>query len=91
MDEVKYNPVAKRFIEIAGKQRIDELTRRTLARASIKYALRLDLAVPDDAEALLASYADEDALFEMVVDMASMTDFMVFLKVHGVDIPGFGG
>jgi hypothetical protein len=88
MDDVKDNPVAKRFLEIAGKQRIEEQTRRTLARALIRHARKLNIDPPADTETLLANYADEDSLFEMVEDMVNMTDFTGFLKDHGIDLSG---
>jgi hypothetical protein len=55
MDDVKDNPVAKRFIEIAGKERIEEQTRRTLARVLVKHAVELNLDLPENAESLLAA------------------------------------
>jgi len=47
-----------------------------------------DLNPPDDAETLLATYADEKVLSEMIEDMQNMADFREFLRNHGVEIPG---
>lgn len=88
MEEVNDNPVAKRFIEIAGKDRLAEEARRALARVLASHAAKLSLNPPDDAETLLATYADEKVLSGMIEDMTNMTDFREFLKDHSVEIPG---
>ena len=82
------NPVAKQFIEIAGKDRLAEEARRALARVLARHATKLSLDPPDDAETLLATYADEKVLSEMIEDMQNMADFREFLRNHGVEIPG---
>jgi hypothetical protein len=88
MEEVMDNPVAKRFIEIAGKDRLAEEARRALGRVLARRAAKLNLDPPDDAETLLATYADANVLSEMIEDMTNMTDFREFLKDDSVEIPG---
>lgn len=87
MRDVKDNPVAKMFIEIAGKERIDQQTRRALARALTRHAAKQKLDLPEDAENLLTTFANEESLYEMIEDMASMTNFSEFVSEHGVSIP----
>ena len=89
IDEVKDSPIVKEIVEIAGKGRIEEESRRTLARLLVKHANKLKLDIPNDAELLLLTYATEDRLFEMADDMENMLDFNEFIKDHGVAIPGY--
>ncbi len=96
IDDVKDNPVARRFIEIAGKERIENAERQGMlkfvARTLVRHAIEHNVALSGNAEEIqsaLTTHADDDALYAMVEDMANMAaheDFASFMRSHGVEI-----
>ena len=86
IDEVKDSPFVRQIVEIAGKDRMREEAKRTLAKLLVSHAVKLDLDLPHDAEALLMARASEEALFGMANDMENMDSFRGFAKRHGVDL-----
>jgi hypothetical protein len=86
MEDAKNNPVGKLFLEIVGRDRFNEQSRRTLARVLLRHAAKRGLTAPENAETVLVTHASEEVLFDMVEDMTSMTDFGTFVRSYGVDI-----
>jgi len=91
IDEVKDSPFVRQIVEIAGKDRMREEAKRTLAKLLVSHAVKLDLDLPHDAEALLMARASEEALFGMANDMENMDSFRGFAKRHGVDLSRSAG
>ncbi len=87
IEDVKDSPLVKEIVEIAGKERIKDQARRTLAKLLATHAVKRKLDLPPDVEALLATHATEEALFEMANDMENMSNFREFVKSHGVELP----
>jgi hypothetical protein len=89
IDEVKDSPIVKEIVEIAGRERIEEESKRTLAKVLVRRAEKLNLNPPSDAESLLLTYATRESLFDMADDMEHMSDFNDFVRSHGVALPGY--
>ena len=90
IDEVKDSPFVQQIVEIAGERRRREEARRTL-KLLVTHAIKLDLDLPHEAEALLLARASEETLFAMANDMENMQNFRTFAKSHGVDLSRAAG
>ncbi len=86
IDDIEDNPLAQKFVKVVGKKLMAEESRRTLTRLLVAHAKKLNLDPPSDVETLLMS-CSEEALFEMANDLEHMTDFVDFVRSHGVEVP----
>jgi hypothetical protein len=100
IDDVKDNPVAQHFIEIAGKERLEEARRQGAARFAasvlVSHAIEHNVALmgsAEETETALTTYADLETLRLMLKDMSNMADYgdiASFIKSHGVDVREHG-
>ena len=90
IDDVKDNPVARQFIEIAGKERIELAERLGIAKGIVRTAMsrKLDLPYSEaDTVEYLAANADEETLLAINAEVSAANDFNDLLRSRGVKNP----
>ena len=89
MEEAKDSAIAKRFVEIAGRERLAEQERRGIARSFVSLAEERHCNPEPGMVDELVLYGDEAGLMSLIRnsdDLFVGGDVREFVRSHGIDL-----